>query len=105
MKAKNRHFSRLMFVFTSVIWQHKGQGGWYFVTLPEDLSQEIRNYVKSEENGWGRLRATAKIVKREWETSIWFDTKCRCYLLPLKAEIRKSENLHVDNIVHTTLWI
>ena len=35
--------------------------------------------------GWGRLKATAKIGNSEWATAIWFDTKINTYLLPLKA--------------------
>lgn len=69
------------------------------------MSKEIRNVLKSEEEGWGRLIATAKIGNSEWKTAIWFDTKMNTYLLPLKAEIRKKEFLEVGKEVKTFLWI
>lgn len=85
-------------------WQYAAPGGWHFVSLPRDLSAEIRNHFKQEE-GWGRLKATAKIGNSEWKTAIWFDTKRNAYLLPLKGEIRKKENLAVRKTVNVTVWI
>jgi hypothetical protein len=39
------------------------------------------------------------------ETSIWFDAKMNTYVLPLKVEIRKKENLSNEREVKTLLWI
>ena len=79
--------------FTAAIWQHSPPGGWYFVTLPRDVSEEIRGALKSEEEGWGRMKAIATIGSTEWKTAIWYDTKHKAYLLPLKADVRSKENL------------
>ena len=57
------------------------------------------------EEGWGRLKATVKIGKNKWQTAIWFDTKMNTYLLPLKAEIRKKENIEVGKEVKVTVWV
>jgi hypothetical protein len=96
---------KIKFEFITKIWQHAGQGGWHFVSLPQALAKKIRDNLKSEEEGWGRLKAKAKIGNSEWETAIWFDTKMNTYLLPLKAEIRKKENLETDKNIKTTIWI
>lgn len=95
----------IRYKFTAKPWRYSGQGGWYFVSLPKKLAKEIRNALKSEEQGWGRLKATAKIGNSEWKTAIWFDTKKNTYLLPLKAEIRKLENLTIYEGVEAILWI
>lgn len=95
----------IKFQFAAIPWKYEGSNGWYFVSLPQELAIEIRGVVKSEEQGWGRLKATAKIGSSEWKTSIWFDTKRKTYLLPLKAEVRKAENLIVDKSVEIILWI
>jgi hypothetical protein len=100
MKSKG-----LKYKFTAKPWQYIGQGGWHFVSLPDDLAKEIRSLLRSEEGGWGRLKATAKIGSSEWETAIWFDRKANTYLLPLKAEIRRKENITVNTEVETVLWI
>lgn len=91
--------------FMADIWQYDGPGGWVFVSFPLNISSEIRNAFKSEEEGWGRLKATAKIGYTEWKTAIWFDRKRKCYLLPLKAEIRKKEKLMLAQVVQVNVWI
>lgn len=83
---------KVKYEFSAKTW-HYGSVGWYFVTLPVEMSQEIRNLFKTEEEGWGRLKMEAQIGKTTWKTAIWFDTKNNSYLLPLKAEIRKRKPL------------
>ena len=94
----------IKFEFTAKPWQFTGPSSWTFISLSKNLSKEIRENLKSEEQGWGRLKATAKIGKTEWKTAIWFDTKMNTYLL-LKAEIRKKENVEIDKNISTTIWI
>jgi len=96
---------KIQYRFTSETWQYKGKGGWYFVSLPPEFSVEIRAALKSEEQGWGRLKVTARIGNHEWETAIWFDTKANTYLLPLKAEVRKKEKIEDKQIVTVILFI
>ncbi len=58
--------------------------------------QRNRENLKFLEEGWGRLKMTAKIGNTQWETAIWFDTKLNTYLLPLKAEIRKRKKIGTE---------
>lgn len=76
-----------------------------FASLPEEMSVEIRKHFKVEEEGWGRLKAEAKIGKTEWKTAIWFDTKANTYILPLKAVIRKKEKVYPGDKVEVIIWI
>jgi hypothetical protein len=96
---------KIKYDFLESVWQHTAPGGWYFISLPESISHEIREALRSEEEGWGRLKATAEIGKNRWETAIWFDTKKNTYLLPLKAVIRKSEGISAGNRVNVTVWV
>ncbi len=98
-------FKGIRYDFEAEVWQFSSSGGWHFVSLPEPLSVEIRNHFKREEEGWGRLKATAKIGHTEWKTAIWFDTKKATYVLPLKAEVRKKEKLDVGKEVKAAVWI
>lgn len=79
--------------------------GWHFISLPKDISEEIRNHFKSEEEGWGRLKATAKNGNTEWKTSIWYAAKTGCYLLPIKAEVRKTEKLNLEQPIDVIVFI
>lgn len=96
---------KVKYAFNTRIWQYIGYGGWYFVSLPLEIAKEIREHLKSEEEGWGRLKATAKTGNSQWETAIWFDTKHKTYLLPLKAEIRKNEKLEAEKDIDVIIWI
>lgn len=97
--------SKIKYSFSEKIWHHSSTGGWYFISLPKEMSKEIRNLLKSEEEGWGRLKAIAKIGKSYWKTSIWFDSKSETYLLPLKTEIRKMENIKIEMQIDLIIWI
>jgi hypothetical protein len=97
---------KIQYDFSAEAWQHASVGGgWYFVSLPLALSKEIREHLKWQEEGWGRLKATAQIGKSEWETAIWFDTKQNRYLLPLKAAIRKKENIEVGHTLQVSVRV
>ncbi|MFY7900829.1 MAG: DUF1905 domain-containing protein [Chitinophagaceae bacterium] len=87
---------KVTYTFEAIIWQHTGPNGWYFVSMPIDMAAEIRANLKWQEEGWGRMNATAKIGSSTWQTAIWFDTKQNTYLLPLNAAIRKKEKLHIN---------
>ena len=89
------------YAFSAQIWYSE----WYFVSLPKEMAKEIRDDFKQFEEGWGRLKVTAKIGNSEWKTAIWFDTKQQTYLLPIKAEIRKREKIGTDNEVKVILLI
>ncbi len=96
---------KIKYEFSEKPWQHASPGGWYFVSLPKEMAKEIRTSLKSEEEGWGRLKAVAKVGKSDWKTAIWFDTKANTYLLPLKAEIRKKEGIEIDKELHVIIWL
>jgi hypothetical protein len=99
------NFKGIKYEFTAKPWKYTGKGAWIFVSLPQKMSKEIRNYFKREEEGWGRLRATAQIGNCEWKTAVWFDTKANSYILPLKAEIRKKEDIAEGKMVKVVVRI
>ena len=84
---------------------YPGAAAWRFVLLPVKISQEIRTHLKHEEQGWGRLKATAEIGTTRWETAIWFDTKHATYMLPLKASVRKKEGIADGDEVEVKIYL
>jgi len=97
--------TKIKYEFSAKIWQHSAQGGWYFVSLPIELSDEIRENLKWREEGWGRLKVSVKIGNSEWNTAIWFDTKYHTYLLPIKAEIRRKEKIELNQLIDLSIWL
>ncbi len=91
--------------FSGEMWKSDGQGGWHFVSLPKELSKEIRDNLQWHEEGWGRMKVMALIKGKKWQTAIWFDKKRNTYLLPVKSEVRKASHLTLNEQLHVTIFI
>jgi hypothetical protein len=100
-----KSYSKIKYVFRNTVWQHSGPGGWFFISIPKVISSQIRELHRSEEEGWGRLKAVAKVDELEWETAVWFDSKKQEYLLPLKSKIRKELRIEIGNEVTVEIFI
>ena len=89
--------------FTSPCWLYAGKGAWYFVTLPPDSAAEISYYSKAlnggKRTGWGSVRVTVQVGETVWQTSLFPDSKNKSYVLPIKAAVRKVENIVEGNII------
>ena len=86
------------FAFTSPLWKYSGESAWHFVTLPADVSARIK-FLQHGRRGFGSVRVAAAIGASRFETSIFPDSKSGCYLLPVKASIRKAEKIgHGDQV-------
>jgi len=89
--------------FSGDIWFWKGPAPWYFVTIPAKESLEIKAMEAMATYGWGMIPVNAQIGKTTWYTALW--PKDGCYILPLKATIRKAEKLEEKDTVVARLEI
>lgn len=89
----------------SQVWQYPGMAGWFFLTLPQRQSDAIKKKFGKAARGWGSLPITATIGKTSWKSSIFPDRRTGAYLLPLKAAIRKKENIAIDDPVTFTITL
>ena len=96
---------KIKYQFSSKLWRNSSEGGWYFITIPKEVSKEIRSNLKWQEEGWGRMKALAIIEDLTWNSSIWLDTKSDCYLLPVKSEIRKKLSLKEEDLVKMSIRV
>jgi len=84
-----------MLTFTSLLWIWKGEanaGRWYFLTVPEEQSAEIKVAAMEMPRGFGSVKVEAAIGEVVWQTSV-FPLNGGGYLLPVKAEVRKRAGL------------
>lgn len=81
------------YTMKSKVWFYPGKAGWYFLTLAKEPSESIRKTFGPLARAWGSLPVTVTIGKSSWETSIFPGKKAGAYLLPLKAEVRKKEQI------------
>lgn len=93
--------SGLSFDFTNPLWLWQGKGAWHFITVTSDVSSMIK--ALTERRGFGSVRVSACINDHLWKTSIFPDSKTGCYLLPVKAQIRKATGLRVGDLTRVLL--
>lgn len=88
-------------------WLYSGKGAWYFVSLPSECAAEISYFSKAlnggKRTGWGSVKVTAQIGNTVWQTSLFPDGKSKSYLLPIKAAVRKAENIFEGKPVQVQL--
>jgi hypothetical protein len=90
----------------SEIWLYPSEiSVWRFVSVPPKETAEIDRNFKHKRKGWRSLPVSAKIGKTVWKTSIFLDHQSKVYILPLKAQIRKKENIFDGDVVNFQIKI
>ncbi len=79
--------------FDAELWEHQGTAAWFFVSLPEELADDIDERCGHLAAGFGSLRVELTIGSTTWRTSIFPDTKRGTYVLPVKKQVRTAEGL------------
>jgi len=75
------------------IWQcSEAADRWYFITVPEEQSDEIRAHAFGNPRGFRSVKVEARIDDVTWRTSV-FPLNSGGYLLPVKAEVRRKADL------------
>jgi hypothetical protein len=89
---------------TSLLWIWKGEaaGRWYFITVPEEQSDEIRAHAFGNPRGFGSVKVEAHIDEVVWRTSV-FPLNSGGYLLPVKAEVRRKAEIAAGDEVTVIL--
>lgn len=79
--------------FEAVLWEHHGSAAWFFVSLPEDVADDVDERFGHLEAGFGSLRVEVTVGATTWRTSVFPDTKRGTYVLPVKKQVRVAEGL------------
>ena len=89
--------------FDGPIWYWRGPSPFYFVTVPDDLSDALKTVSRSVTYGWGMIPVQVQLGQSRWTTSLF--PKNGAYLVPLKVAIRRAENLNEGDVVTVRLDI
>ena len=85
------------------IWDARRSDTWTFVTVPADVSEDIRELAAGPRHGFGSIRVKAAIGESKWATSIFPDSANACYVLPVKKAIRKAEGVEAGDTARVAL--
>jgi hypothetical protein len=89
--------------FNGAIWYWRGPAPWYFVTVPAKQCRDLNAMAGSVTYGWGMIPATIRIGKTEWQTSLF--PKDGRYIVPIKASVRKAEQIEEGDEVTVRLEV
>ena len=103
--ASIRRDGAFMIQLTATLWRWSGEGGsWYFLTIPEEFSGEIRAQSLSRRGGFSSVRVEASVEDVKWRTSV-SPQKCGGYILPVTADVRRRAKIGAGDEVDLTLEI
>jgi Domain of unknown function (DUF1905) len=94
---------RMNLEFSGEMWFWKGPAPWYFITVPEEECGELEAASAFVTYGWGMIPVTARIGETGWKTSLF--PKDGRYIVPVKAQVRKAEELDVGDMVTVRLTV
>lgn len=75
----------------------RGPAPYYFVPLPDDAAEDVREVASMASYGWGVIPVEARIGNLTFETSLF--PKDGRFLLPVKDAVRKPAGLTVGDEV------
>ena len=88
-----------MITVTSTLWLWTGENSsWHFISIPAEVSEEIRAHCLLEMRGFRSARVEARIGDVTWRTSV-FPMSSGGYFLPVKAEVRRKAEIAADDDV------
>lgn len=84
------------------VWDARRSDTWTFVTVPAELSDELR-ISSGPPNGFGSIRVEVRVGGSTWRTSVFPDKESGCYVLPIKAAVRRAEGLAAGDAAEVAL--
>jgi hypothetical protein len=93
----------MLLEFTGEVWYWRGPAPWHFVTVPDEQCGALTDAAGQVTYGWGMVPVTARIGGTDWTTSLW--PKDGRYVVPLKAAVRRAEQIDVGDVVTVRLTV
>jgi hypothetical protein len=87
--------------FTAELWQSESVASWVFLTVPDEVSEDIR-LLSGPPAGFGSVRVEATVGEQTWRTSV-FPERTGSYVLPVKAAVRRRAGVDVGDELQLTL--
>lgn len=88
------------FEFEGPVVEWRGPAPFYFLRVPEEESADIKDAAKGIEY-WGQVPVVVRIADTEFTTALF--PKDGGYLIPLKAAVRESAGIDVDEVLAVAL--
>ncbi len=88
------------YTMTEKVFLYPGESAnWHFVPITKKVGMEIKALFGKSVRGFGSRKVEVTIGQTIWQTSIFPDSYSGSYILPLKAAVRKKEDIEVGDVV------
>ncbi|HMO77811.1 MAG TPA: DUF1905 domain-containing protein [Candidatus Paceibacterota bacterium] len=85
---------------TEKVFLYPGEtANWHFLPITKGVGQELKAKYGKLAKGFGSLPVTVMIGETVWDTSIFPDKYSGSYILPVKAKVRKNEDIEAGDKV------
>lgn len=88
--------------FRAELYRYAGDAAWYFLTVPVEVAEPLRESVVSPRRGFGAVKVRVTVGATTWATSV-FPQKEGTYVLPVKKSVRTAEGLDDGDLVTVEL--
>ena len=89
--------------FVGRVIEWRGPAPYYYLSVPDEESADIREVAAMATYGWGVIPVVARIGDVEFETSLF--PKDGGYLLPLKDAVRKPQKITVSDEITVEMTV
>lgn len=89
--------------FSGEVFEWRGPAPHHFVRVPEDESAEIDVVAPLVTYGWGVIPVEVRMGSTTWSTSLF--PKDGGYLVPLRADARRAEDVGLGDVVGLRLTL
>ena len=89
--------------FAGRVIEWRGPAPYYYLSVPDEESADIRVVASTATYGWGVVAVAARIGDIEFETSLF--PKDGHYLLPLKDAVRKPLKIEVGDEITAEMTV
>lgn len=94
-----------IFGIKAKLWDWKGMGTYFLVTVPERAGKLIKQRFGHTEKGWGSIPVEVRTRAFTWKTSIFADKKSGSYIMLVKKEARLKNGLKKGSVLSFELTI
>lgn len=93
--------------FTAEVWQWDARksAGWYFVSLPPELADDLDAEFGHRAAGFGSLKVEVRLGSSRWTTSIFPSSARATYVLPIKKAVRVQQGLAAGDTAEVALTV
>lgn len=90
-------------IFDAEVFPWRGPAPHHFVRVPAEVAADIEQLAREVSYGWGMIPVELSLGATTWRTSLW--PKDGGYLVPLKAAVRRAEEVDLGDVVRLTLRV